>query len=93
METPPPPPMQLHQLHHEGPLGRALHRINSPAELKQDIIAQLLDDSERFNAMMRKYLGEVRSGAITTERFMQLRNNAKGNALDDARRASRHCMV
>ena len=87
------PPMRLHQLHPAGPLNRALHRLNSPAELKQDIVAQLLDDSERFNTMMRKYLKEVRSGAITTERFMQLRNNAKGNALDDARRASRHCMV
>lgn len=67
--------------------------MNITEDLKSDIVARILDDSEAFNRVMRKNLDDYRAGRINEHRFLQLRNNARGNALDAARRASRHCHV
>lgn len=62
-------------------------------DLKSEIVAKILDDSEMFNLVMRRNLEDYKHGKLSEHRFLQLRNNARGNALDAARRASRHCPV
>lgn len=62
-------------------------------DIRNDLVVAILDDSEVFNRVMRKHLDEYREGRMGTPRFLQLRNNAKGNALDAARRSSRHVLV
>ena len=66
---------------------------NLTEDLRNDLVTRILDDSEAFNRTMRKNLESWRQGSIDTSRFLQLRNNAKGNALDTARRASRNVLV
>lgn len=69
--------------------------VNTPIteELRAGLIADILDQDVRFNQVMGERLAQWRTRKITEARFLQLRNNARGNALDAARRASRECLV
>ena len=62
-------------------------------ELRSGLIADILDQDVKFNQVMAARLAQWRAGKLTEARFLQLRNNARGNALDAARRASRECLV
>lgn len=48
--------------------------------------AVFLEQHVEFNLRVRAALIRLRAGEISTARFMQLRNNAIGNALQDQRK-------
>lgn len=50
-------------------------------ELRSHIVASILENDEQFNLKVRQHLEAYRAGRITLARFCQLRNNARGNAL------------
>jgi len=50
-------------------------------EIRSHLVASVLEGDVLFNAVVRKHLGEYRAGRISLSRFCQLRNNARGNAL------------
>lgn len=50
-------------------------------EIQSHIVASILENDQRFNLVVRQHLEAYRQGRITLARFCQLRNNARGNAL------------
>lgn len=49
--------------------------------IQSHIVASILENDQRFNLVVRQHLEAYRQGRITLSRFCQLRNNARGNAL------------
>jgi len=50
-------------------------------DLQSHIVASILENDVKFNLVVRQHLEAYRAGRITLARFCQLRNNARGNAL------------
>jgi hypothetical protein len=49
--------------------------------IQSHIVASILENDQRFNLVVRQHLEAYKAGRITLSRFCQLRNNARGNAL------------